>query len=757
MKYRYCKNLLDSSMNCISSGTPGNLSLAIPASITAKSAFRSWCANPVTTHCFYSACEGVNVNARIGDDNPVHTIHGLVVDYDSHGTVADACATFLSKCPDNPPSWVSQTFSKNIRVVWEFKTPVLVAPELARHFLSELAGVLKAKSAFAGLDATSFNPAQVFEAGTGWARPDPANPALVPDDIVQTVLFKVIGKHGSALKTDQAIPISVVAEEVFRKFPGRWKGDFIVGARGPLFWVNDGVDRVGCQVGDFGMICYSDRAGKPFVPWVEILGKAFVADFETKRVSTVANEYWFDHNANRYYTRRSGKFVPVAKEDMFIELKAAGFSAKVPKGKTLTEIEEALRFIRTNRYVDGVAPVLFAKGDTISVNGQVLLNSSTVQVLQPHPTDGDPRTTWPWLHSFLSNWFDPKPGPTGHMPLDYLLAWLKRFYTGAVSGNPVSGQALIIVGPTDRGKTLLSNKVIGGLMGGVTEATDFLMKRTAFNKQLSEVGVWAVDDAESTTNAAGLRLYTEMLKKYAANPWVDARAMYRDAQRVPWFGRIMISANEDANSLSAIPALDQSNRDKLMCFKLAETRTVSFPDNRTLENIIRTELPHFARWLLDWDPPKEILAAPKRYGVVSYFHPSVEAAARDNSPNSHVIELVELFVHRYREANPASSHWYGNVTELAAQMNAMSGLMHMLGSRDTMRLQRGLDTLVERSRNDTSSRTVKSLSTGSGKVYMVSLDDTFDFDVSTLLDAQWVKNGNGDSDDSADDAETEVD
>ena len=31
---------------------------------------------------------------------------------------------------------------------------------------------------------------------------------------------------------------------------------------GDLFWIDPFVERVGCQVSEGGMICYSDRAGK---------------------------------------------------------------------------------------------------------------------------------------------------------------------------------------------------------------------------------------------------------------------------------------------------------------------------------------------------------------------------------------------------------------------------------------------------------------------------------------------------------------
>ena len=57
--------------------------------------------------------------------------------------------------------------------------------------------------------------------------------------------------------SDTTIPISVIAEEVESRFPNRWFGEFEVGARGPLFWIDDGINRDGCQVVEDGIVCYS--------------------------------------------------------------------------------------------------------------------------------------------------------------------------------------------------------------------------------------------------------------------------------------------------------------------------------------------------------------------------------------------------------------------------------------------------------------------------------------------------------------------
>ena len=56
--------------------------------------------------------------------------------------------------------------------------------------------------------------------------------------------------------------MDVLESEIQKRFPNRWVGEFDIGSRGPLFWIDDGIDREGCQIVEDGVVCYSDRAGK---------------------------------------------------------------------------------------------------------------------------------------------------------------------------------------------------------------------------------------------------------------------------------------------------------------------------------------------------------------------------------------------------------------------------------------------------------------------------------------------------------------
>ncbi len=79
-----------------------------------------------------------------------------------------------------------------------------------------------------------------------------------------------------------------------------------------------------------------------------------------------------------------------------------------------------------------------------------------------------------------------------------------------------------------------------------------------------------------------------------------------------------------------------------------------------LEATIKSELPHFGKWLLDWKVPQEIESY-GRFGVTSFIDVSVSSAAYDNSSRSAVAELVEFFAKKCRGLNDTLRTWEGHL------------------------------------------------------------------------------------------------
>ena len=711
MKYRYLQNLKskkakpsDDIFSVVGSNKPN---------FKSKAEFREWCSDSNTTHVFYSMCEGDNPNVRISSDNPVNKVSGIVADYDAPVDWDIVDKLIKAQCKELAPTWRSKTQSGYIRLVWEFETTLPIAADLYDAFIKKLGQHIGVDRVFAGFDAASYRPNQYFELGTEWKKTGEP----IKKEVYTTCLLKAVNQNPPQA-AGTTVPIDVVAKEVEERFPNRWQGDFTVGARGPLFWIDDDIDRDGCEVIEEGVICYSDRAGTGFVTWKDIFGKKFVEEYETRKMGQLLDLYWF--NGKNYYTLNNGSTQQIPKDQLCLELRQAGFSPRPRRGQPLSEMESALLTIAQRNRIDEVAPVVFSDQRVVEYNSHRILNNANIYPVQPAES-GDP-ANWPFLDKWLSQLFANGKIETKF----YFYAWMRRFYMAVLDKKFAQGQALLLVGKTNKGKSLLSNRVISALVGGFADASDYLSGQTNFNKDLARVAAWVIDDTTSAASFQDQRRATELIKRSVANPRIEYHAKYVDAVSVPWTGRVIMSLNMDANSLSVIPALDSSNKDKLMALRISEKATSKFPPNSEVEEIISRELPHFAKWLIDWEVPKEIKGA-SRFGVASYIDKTIESAAYDNSSRSTVAELVEFFVKRAREyfTNPI---WRGTLTEFQGSILEFNGGRNIGVSGSMEFVRRGFLTLEETAKYNKNARPIKSIGFGGGKIWEIDLDEKYDID-----------------------------
>lgn len=713
MKYFYIKNLRSTDTTTLADLS--NVKSSVPNHKT-KSDHRKWSADNNTNHVFYNTVEADSPRERVGVDNPPRLIYGVVGDYDA-AVDWTSIESILEK-EEYTPTWISRTHSGYMRLVWEFETPVPTSEDLFPAYMKQIAKILKLQKLHAGFDGTSTKASQYFDLGTQWKQIG----IPLAKAVTQTAAMKAASAQAPK-SGDVVIPMDVLAQEVEDRFPNRWTNSFEVGQRGPLFWINDGIDRDGCQIVEDGIVCYSDRAGKGFVTWAEIFGRKFVQDYEQEKVGSLLDDYWY--NGRDYYKMSYGQAVNIKEAQLMRELKKAGFSQKNSKGKNTSEIEEALLAICNVNRVNDIAPVIFSTDRIVEFNSNRILNTACLCPTQPNG-DGD-ISKWPFIHGWLHQLF---ANSQGHRPtVEYFFAWLQRFYIAVTNHQLTQGQALLLVGPTNKGKSLLSNKVIAALVGGFSDASEYLSGLSQFNKDLARVAAWVVDDTTSAASFQDQLKATELIKRAVANPRMEYMAKYADAMSVPWTGRVIMSLNEDANSLSVIPALDSSNRDKIMALRISENATSNFPPNHILEDTIEQELPHFAQWLLDHKPHAEIMDGPARFGVVSFIDEQIAEAAYDNSSRSSVAELVDWFAKQARNYTAeGETEWRGTLTEfLIATMSFNDG--RTVGrSNNPEFVRRGMCTMEETTKTNTNVRPVRSEGKGGGKVWVINLEEQYDIE-----------------------------
>jgi hypothetical protein len=246
---------------------------------------------------------------------------------------------------------------------------------------------------------------------------------------------------------------------------------------------------------------------------------------------------------------------------------------------------------------------------------------------------------------------------------------------------------VFFVGAVSSGKTLLSLRIIGALVGGSADASDFVTRGSEFNKNLCEKALWRIDDGEVASDPRSHAKFAEMVKKLAANPTLNYRAMFRDSVNNEWAGRLAVTLNDDSYSLQMIPDLTMSIEDKVMIYKVADVQR-RFPPRHILEPMIAAELPHFARWLLEWTPPKELMVG-GRFGVKSYIHSGLRDAALHAGPAGDLLELVRSWAQRANLCEKFKNKvWRGSPSEwhaAASQDDALKTLVTKFALRGLTR------------------------------------------------------------------------
>jgi len=721
MHYRYLKNLLEHKTYLCDDLSKIPLTAKI---FKNKKERRAWEASPDTDYAFYSMVEGNIPSIRINDneENQVAAVWGFVADYDNAEVDWDTLEeTLKAKC-DIMPTWWTKTPSGWLRLIWEFEGRQIMDHLMYPPFIKKLGDKLRVKRLHGGFDKSSFNASQYFNLGTGYKKIG----ERIPKKVYRNILLKTAMENPPQSLSTLTIPLEAVEEEVRTnpKFKGRWGPAFEIGSRGPLFWVDDGIDREGCQVCADGMLCWSDRGTKVFLSWREILGARFVEQYEEKKLELLTEHYWY--TGKIYYKLINGKPASIDIAQLKMELKRAGFTSR--RRGPLTELENALLTIQNDSRIDEIAPIIFDKRLVVESGPNKILNNSTLRAMQP-ASDGS-KENWPFINKWLNQLFKNEES------LTYFYAWLQRIYYAVLNREPMQGHALLLVGATNKGKSLLSNRLIGGLLGGFADASDYLSGDSKFNKELGKVAAWVIDDTTSSASFQEQRKATELIKKCTANPRIEYQAKYEDTITISWAGRVIMSLNMDPTSLSVIPTMDSSNRDKILALRISDEATSDFESlldvdkvtNTIIEDTIRGELPYFGQWLLEiFKIPKEIIGD-SRYGIRAFVDPEIEEVSFANSTRAILIETIEFFVQKYREFSMSENkQWSGTLTDFLVQLQDLNGgkqLNNLTANTEFMR--RSMQSLEESNKIGRGIRPVTSTYRNNAKVYYIDLDPKWD-------------------------------
>lgn len=623
-----------------------------------KDRFVKWCQKPTTRNCHFSAAEGLDPLRRVSKDNPAVYLHGLVADYDAEVT-SEMLRSLTENCPTEfVPSWGSRTFSGGGRLVWLFAEPLtLSTPAVVKNFLKVAAKKLKLVKLLPGFDEDAFyDSSRYYEKGREWK--DLTN-ELIPSNFTHQWMYEA-GDKAKWISDGMTIPMETVAAEIQRLFPNKWKGPFEEGARGIRFWDADADNDTAAVVRASGMQCFTGDEG--FLPWSRLLGHDFVKKYEADRTGEIIASLFYD---GKFYwmADATGSWVPRPKEDIRLMLKVKyGLNSFAGKKETSSELERVIFAIQEQKSVAGAMPFVHFPAGSMFYGGLRYLNISSLKVLPPADKSGAWGENFPWLADFLDRFFDPEEQK------DYFLAWWKHFYTYALAQKPRLGQAIFIAGDPGVGKTLLSTGIISHTVGGHIDASAYLLGEEKFTSHIVASPIMSVDDTVPASDSRKHTRYSAMIKKVAASNHQLYEEKFHKAGQVLWLGRVVVTCNTDPESVGLLPNLDLSLLDKVSLFRCASSAR-KFPDMETLRSIFTSELPHFCRWMLNWDVPKHCVGD-SRFGVRSYHEKHLSTSALQTSASFSFLELLLDFLEDYRGARVEfdQPYWEGTATQLLADM-----------------------------------------------------------------------------------------
>lgn len=616
-----------------------------------------WYQNPETKHCFYTGIEPINPNIRPGKDNTPHKIHAFCADYDAKipaERVKEAVKEMAIK-----PAWIERSLGGNVRLIWTLPQPLLVDDYALCAFIHTEALKWLQLDLLPALDEGAFTtPSRLLCNGGEWESTGAGD---IPMPKLQAFFIECGKKFRFKPTSEFEIPLDVIEIACHERFQFEWPGEFVPESQGPTFWIPESTSPLSAIVKPQGMFTFSAHAAKSFYPWSDILGAEFVKNFTNNSLTKATADLFWD--SKRFWRKIMGYYQSMSKEEC-VNFLRVDCSLSMKAGKNgISPIDLALSHIYNHNRIHAAVPFVMRPSGLIDFMGKRMLNTYMGQCIVPAEgvQQWGEKGNFPFLSGYLDSFLDPSD------QLEKLLAWAQYYYQTAFNQEPMPGQNIFLMGGVGIGKTLFNRNVIGAAVGGYIDASDYLLNGSVFNSHLLHCPHWCMDDDTPSHSAQAVAKLQAMFKKIAANQQVLSNQKFEVSGMTEWQGRIGCTTNLDAVSMRIVGPLDNSSLDKTCLFRCSAERRFAFPSRIETARLIRTELPFFLRWLLDWKVPDHIERDP-RFGFASHHDATLLDQTHQSSPAAPFKELLIDTLNSWFVGQPEAPFWSGTVSQLIKMM-----------------------------------------------------------------------------------------
>ncbi len=369
--------------------------------------------------------------------------------------------------------------------------------------------------------------------------------------------------------------------------------------------------------------------------------------------------FWLNGSSS-YFLRREengrARFIEMGPAEIRRKLKRRGYRSKPDseKGEVISAIDGILDAATESRPVDFAVSI---GGMTAGVyelpGGRVIVRESPRLI---EPKEGDFSTIEAFFAALL--------GSEGTIRF---CCWLKMGLEALYAGQRRPGQALIIIGPPDTGKSRLQHQIITPILAGRSaDPKSFFFGRTDFNAELVGAEHLLIEEVPSSSRHEERTFFGERIKEIVANDTARLHKKNRDAVTVSPFWRLSISLNDNPEKLRCLPPLTDDLAEKIIMLKAQQApefwqRFAGTPDPRlAFRAAIDAEMPAFAHYLLSMPVPPHMKG--RRYGVQSFIPEDVAQSLFESEPEHHLLLLIDkvIFGPDRLEGGP----WEGDAEDL---------------------------------------------------------------------------------------------
>jgi hypothetical protein len=356
-----------------------------------------------------------------------------------------------------------------------------------------------------------------------------------------------------------------------------------------------------------------------------------------------ANPLYFD-GSSYWRKEANAAFGRLCREDARLHLNALGLS----KTGDPSDADAALHQLQNRNRVDYAGPLCGRPAGLHDENGMSVLATRGPVFIEGKAGDSAA------VSAFLGNLLGHAAGDE-HAATQCALfvGWLKL--ARLALRNPSEhrpGQVLALVGPPDCGKSVLQSLIITPALGG--RAADpglYFTGQTTFNADLWGAEHLTIGDKALDVDGAQRTTLRNELKRVVAESIYSLHGKCRDGMAFRPVWRVSLSANDDPESASNLPALDASFADKIIYLR-CYAPPAPFYDSEakgareSFSKLLTDELPAFLAAVDSFEIPASLRKS--RFGVTEWHHPAILDLLGEGDPLRPIAEVLEKWIERWQ-------------------------------------------------------------------------------------------------------------